>query len=498
MTGPLTRLLSPGTKAPRSFTVAVVAVLAAAAWWYVHAAVKHGHKVNAAIDRDLETECRLLYKGDKQAMAAAGRPMHAYDLNDQRVYMNYAMGLREFHWDMFITRMRMPLYMWALACVADGTPRSDMTWEQLQVGYDAFFPVARAFNIGLSLVLLVALFFALRPWLGNWLGVAFVLIAAFQLFILKSPYVQPEVLQTAIITVTIAWVVRTLCETTWRNGLITGLLLCLWHMTKANALVALGLMGAVMGLKLLFTWRREGLAIIVTGLLTVVAYVLPMSPYLYNSWKLFGDPFYNVQSKYYMWAQDDKEKAWLQDLSLDRSFANVDADGDGRIDHPEKLPSAARYWKEHPGDYIVDRLQKGMRMMMIMVVESYAPLTLMQLLWACILVWAAARRWDDAVVGVQRGGWAMLYVAALLTVFVVLFGWFTPLKVGPRLLNSISLIPLFCCMAATRWLLRDDTVTVRGAVLSTEKLLALCFLALWLALTASTLPSDLADGYFAG
>jgi hypothetical protein len=87
---------------------------------------------------------------------------------------------------------------------------------------------------------------------------------------------------------------------------------------------------------------------------------------------------------------------------------------------------------------------------------------------------------------------------ALLTVCVVLFGWFTPLKVGPRLLNSISLIPLFFFMTGTRWLLRQDTITLGGAVLSSEKVVTVAFLAVWLALTLFALPADLAIGYFAG
>ena len=130
--------------------------------------------------------------------------------------------------------------------------------------------------------------------------------------------------------------------------------------------------------------------------------------------------------------------------------------------------------------------------------EVYTALHWFQMIWAGVLVWAVARRWDDAVAAVWEWKWEILYVTALLTVFVYLFGWFTPLKVGPRLLNSISLIPIFFCMAGARALLRHDTVRIGGAVCSTEKLLIMVFLATWLAVTALQLPSDLADGYFAG
>ena len=74
----------------------------------------------------------------------------------------------------------------------------------------------------------------------------------------------------------------------------------------------------------------------------------------------------------------------------------------------------------------------------------------------------------------------------------------TPPKGGARVMNSISLIPIFFCMAASRALLRRDTIRIGGVVCSTEKLLVMAFLAMWLAVTALQLPPDLADGYFAG
>lgn len=501
----LSQLLAPGTKAPRWFTALIVLILCGAGWWYVTEALAHGKRANDRIDHMLTLERQAFFKGDNKAMEAAGRPSHAYDLNDQRVYMNYAMGMQEFGFDMFTTRMRMPMFMWALGTVAEKANRSQMDYYQLEAQYKRFFPVARAFNITLSVFLLITLFFALRRWLGNWLGLAFVLIAAFNLYIMKSPYVQPEMLQTTIITVTVAWVCLTLCETTWKNALVTGLLLCFWHMTKANALVALAGMGGLMGLKLLYiawrrqdAWKQRSLQIIIAGLVTLVAYVTPMSPYLYKSYITFGSPFYNVQSKYFMWAKDSKEKAWLQKISIDRNLWEVDKDGDLKVDHPDLLPSAGKYWREHTWKHIKTRIARGIEMMLETVFEEYTAITWLQMLWVSILIWASARRWTDTVEGIRRYGLGVAYVVLLLTAFIFLFGWFTPLKVGPRLTNSISLIPLAFCMAGTRWLLRNDTVTIRGTVVSTEKLLVLCFLPLWLALTTYALPPELEIGYFAG
>jgi hypothetical protein len=564
----LKHLLAPGTKAPRWFTALVVLALAGTAWWYVREAVAHGDRVSSRINHALDRERDALYGGDKLKMEQARRPVHAYDLNDQRVYMNYAKGIREQNWGMFITRMRMPMYMYALALATDGTPRK-VDWYSLEAFYTDFFPVARAFNIGLSLILLVAMFFALRPWLGNWLGIAFTLVAAFQLYILKSPYVQPEVLQTTIITVCVAWIVRALDNPTWYNALIAGVLLCLWHMTKANALVAVALMGATMGAKVFLaaTWpqRRRliiaGLAIVALGVaiyssvylygkhaqdgwhvwfkeiaeangkvilglaaavfaaaimcrgkqprrlatfiagpIVLIGYLLPMTPWMAASKKYFGDPFHNTQSKYYMWADDVHDKHRMQAIGLDRNLGEFDKDGDLRVDESQKdkLPGPAKYWREHTWDDIKNRISRGTTMMFVNCFEEYTAIHWLQMLWAGILLWTVARRWTDFLEAWDRWKWEIVYVVGLLTVLVLLFGWFTPLKVGPRLLNSISLVPLAFCMAGARWLLRNDVVRVRGAAISTEKLLALCFLATWFALTAYALPSDLENGYFAG
>src|SRR5688572_15735277 len=140
MPGFFRHLLAPGTKAPRGFTALVVLVLGATAWWYVHAAIEHGRTFSSRIDSALDRERADFYKGDKQAMEDAGRPVHAYDLNDQRVYMNYAMGMRESRYQLFVSRMRMPMFMWALSLAADDTPRSAMDKPALERGYQEFFP----------------------------------------------------------------------------------------------------------------------------------------------------------------------------------------------------------------------------------------------------------------------------------------------------------------------------------------------------------------------
>lgn len=649
------------------------------------------------------------------------------DYNDQKVYMNYAMYIAERGWDVFVTRMRMPLYMWLLAPAS----RTNLTTEQ-------FFPVAQHYGVGLSLVLLAVMFFALRRWLGAWIGVAFIFVAGAQVYLLRSTYIQPELTLTTIITITVAWLAYTLQHPGWKNGLISGLLLCLWFLTKASAQITLGLFGLFLGLKWLFAAKGQKSPYIVCGLVTLVGYLVPLSPYLWTSYKYFGDPFYNVQGKYYMWAQDVDEKHLLQKTGLDRNLdyftilsggnrvqvtmtGNQDiksliispdlaepnqipqlqklisaavrdallkskngpasstgeetpdaspqpsasnAPGAGKVtvtaanpiqltsihidpqlvaphdaklledltlqafqqalqrkgvavtanngrkiqsieigsdlaveatarnlskaltaatrqamnqahsaspSEPQKafaqpvegtandngvtvafsaprevsavhikpdlfpgaktsvvenqfksalqealqipeLPSFGKYWREHPWHThaqdrgtknlrkigVKDRLDHGIYLMFSDAFTEYLGFYYLIGVWACAALLAIALCWEDGWNLLWRLKWELLFALVLVTAFSYLFGWFIPIKAGPRLINSVALIPLFFAAAVTHRLIKNRSVQWFGALLSVEKLTATALLLFWLAVTLIRTRWDLQFGYFGG
>lgn len=129
---------------------------------------------------------------------------------------------------------------------------------------------------------------------------------------------------------------------------------------------------------------------------------------------------------------------------------------------------------------------------------EYPLLSLMLAVWAAIAVWAISRRWRDAARDVLVCKWEILFIVVLVTVFVLLFGWFTALKVGSRLIFSISLIPLFFCAAVAHHYLKDEFETIAGVKISMEKLLALFFLIFWAVASAMQVPDELLVGYFGG
>jgi hypothetical protein len=448
-------------KAPLWFASLVLAGVIGFGWWFVTAAIEHGERKNTISE-----------------------------YNDQRFYMNAARVMRETNYEAFTARMRMPLYMWLLSTVA--TP-----WQQVE----DFFPTARVFNICWSLSLLVLFYFVFRRRMGGWLALAFCLMVAGQFFVLKAAYVQPELTLAAVIVITCFQLVDTLHRPTWKNALLSGLLLCVWFLTKASAQLALGFFGLMLGVKCLFAGRGKRMPYITAGLITLAAYVVPMSPYLWNSYKVFGDPFYNVQSKYYMWAEiSDKEtvdrkedeKHWLQSLGIENSLADLKPEDKAR------LPTAAKYWKKHSWKEIEKRLLKGIDMMFDMAFDDYTALYFFIALWAGIALFVATWRWDETLRGFAAWHWEMAYVVALLTTFCYLYGWFVPMRVGPRLLLSVTLVAPAFCVALIYHYLKDRPLKLGGMSLAWDKIVATLFILLWARITWVQAPSDLFMEFYGG
>ncbi len=438
--------------APRWLCLLVCLTLVALTFWYVRAAVAHGQAQNTVVE-----------------------------YNDQRVYLRYASM---FGTPGFITpRMRMPLYGAVLSLASRD--------ENFNYENPESFLRAQKFNIGLSLLCLLVMFLFLRRWLGDWFGLCLVLVAAFQLYLLRAAYVQPELLLTTIITITIAQLIETLRRPRWWNAILSGLLLCAWFLTKASAQGVLGIFGVILIVKWLTAPRGGRRQYFIAGVLVLAAYLIPMSPYLHTSWKIFGSPFYNAQSKYYMWSDTKEDKHYLQSLHLDIDLTGLPAD-------PSSLPSAKKYWSEHTKKQMQYRLYKGMDMMFKLAFRDYTLLYFVITFWAGVMVWAFCRRWPDAVYALWKCRWEALFLVLFLGVFSVLFGWFSPIQVGPRLLVSVTIAALFVCMAVTRWMLRDEVEVIGGVPVSLEKLVAVGFIVFWAVATLAQVPPDMAIGFFGG
>jgi hypothetical protein len=446
----LQALLAPDTKLPRWAVALLVVGLLLLAWAYWTAAVSHGERNN--LD-----------------------PM----LNDQKVYMNGAATMVSTNYTYSVPRLRMPGYMLLLSVVAD--PADD---------HVAFFPLAKRFNVVLSMLCLGVLFFALRPWLGNSFALCFVLMAAAQLYILRAAYVQPEILLFTMILLGVVLLVEVLREPVWWKALLAGMICCGWHMTKASALVAVGSFIAALLVKVILVKRAQWKQYLLGGLLVLVGYTLPMTPYLLHSHRFFGSAFYNSQSKYYMWGEDEAEKHRLQKSGVDRDLKAISPE------ELAELPTAQNYLKTHTLEHAQERLAYGTLAMINMLIDDYTVLSYFVMAWLVVMLWPLARRFDLVVTDVKSHWPELVYAAGLVVLFTFLYGWFTQLKVGPRLIASVGLIPIYFSMALVHHYLRGESETVFGIKVSLEKLMMIIFFIPWVILTIYQLPADLAQGYF--
>jgi hypothetical protein len=481
----LESVFGPDRPAPRWLRYVACALLAYGLFWFVSKALVHG-QVNNAIANEND---QLVYVHYAQTMADyRGRDATAVKHDEK-------LGVPE----PYTPRMRMPLYPWLLSLMARPHMRSD-----------DLFGLAQAFNIFLSAASLVVMYVLLRRWLGPWMGLCFVLVAAFQLYVQRAAYVQPELLLTTIVTVTWAWLVHTLRNPNWKNGLVAGVLLCCWFLTKASAQAALLLFLAVMGAKWLFAGRGKRMPYVITAVVTVVFYVLPMSPYLYTSWVHFHDPFYNAQSKYYLWCEPsgDKEDRYkrdkdgkftddkhvLQRLNLDMNLDNLPKD-------PSALPSRQSYMKHHEGHLFEDvknRILGGNHMMFKLAFNDFSSFYFMTAVFMGAAVWGAWLAWPQSFAALWEWKWEILYVVGLACAFMAVFGWFAKIQVGPRIIESVSLAITFFAAAAAHRFLKNQTATVGGMRVSLEKVFAVLFLLLWAGVTVYQTPKDLLMGYFGG
>jgi hypothetical protein len=250
----------------------------------------------------------------------------------------------------------------------------------------------------------------------------------------------------------------------------------------------------VLGVKWLIAGKGNRMRYFLTGVAVVASYVIPMTPYLYTSWKHFGNPFYNAQSKYYLWVEDVDDKHRMQQLNLDINLANLPKD-------PSTLPSFKTYQEHHKGHVWPDmkkRLWKGLDIMFKLAFMDYGLFYFFGAVFAGAATWAASRAWPDSVILLWKWKWEVLYTFGLALSFVVLFGWFTPIKVGPRLIESVTLAPIFFCAATAHFLLRDQTETIGGVCFSMEKVFATLFLVSWLGITVAQVGPDLQIGFFGG
>ena len=378
-------------------------------------------------------------------------------LNDQKVYMNMGASMKDTNYEFFIPRMRMPLYMAYVSL-----------FYETGTTVENFFPVAKRANIGLCLLCVTALAIGFRFWLGWGLGAIAALLSGFTWFIEKAGYVQPEALLATLIGFSCAMLAELMRKPAWWKAVIAGVLLAGWHMTKASGPVILGIFFIAWSIKMIWPGEAQRKSLLIGAAVLLASFALPILPYLTATAEVFGSPFYNTQSKFFFWCSSVAEKHAVQDMDIDvRKPTAADL---------EMLPSAKKYFAKHSFKDVKKRIKKGCVTILRGAHTQHPELFFAMSLCATLLV--------GSVILWPRKAWALVkerpaefaLVAGVITAFVLLFAWMQPLHIGPRMITSIHLVPLFFSLLWMREIVRGEVWRVSGMTLSVEKVIIGCVL----------------------
>jgi hypothetical protein len=370
----------------------------------------------------------------------------------------------------------------------------------------AWFERARTVSIGLSVVCLIGLYFFFRRVFPRVESSLLLASIACLLYVFRAGYTQPELLYWTLNLVLFFLLMRMLLQPSWRLAAVAGVLSAPTFLVKAGTQPLLLLFVVSFGLKLLWdrraegtSWRETGVRL-AQGALVPVLFVVCLLPYLINSNRTYGEPFYSIYSKYLMWTLPevekndklyvDKLKIWaIQNagagagvISVDQYRAKLETlkkkAGEPYVE-PDALPSAGRYFEKQSFEEIVARPRQGIRSTWKRM-EKYYPSSwsfLKTVLWIALAMAVISWRWS--LEGLKRHGYVALYALGFFVGYLVLYGWYDALRIGPRLMLGLYTPALFLGMLVIYFAGRELTLKgVRvGRVVNVVLLVLLTFTA---------------------
>lgn len=343
--------------------------------------------------------------------------------SDQSAYMSYARKLKESGYTYVGERNRMPLFP-ILSSVVYEEGMSD----------EVFFLRGKWFNVGLSVLLLGALFAAYRRQLSLHGAANLLAITAFTLFAFKAPCFQGELLYYTLSFLGFWLLSRLLARPRIGLGLVAGAVLALAQYTKASALPSLGLFLGVSLPSVVWEQRARGAwpaerlrGAMRSPLLTargacLCVFLALLSPYLIHSKQQYGRYFYNVNTTFYMWYD-----SW-EDV---KQGTRAHGDRKGWPTMPdEEIPTPARYLQTHTVGDIARREAHGIWVVLRDRVNSYGYFKYAVGAWVLGLALAIRRR-DVVRRYLTRYRWVALFWTVVLAGYFLMYAWWVPISPAP-------------------------------------------------------------------
>jgi hypothetical protein len=342
-------------------------------------------------------------------------------------------------------RNRMPLVPWMASLVYDSN-------------INRFAARAAWLALAISLGSLVIVAIAAHAALPRWPAAIVSLTAAFGLMPDKATFLGAEVPFYALFFASAVLLTRLLIRPTNRLAVLAGLVAALAYYTKASVLPLLGVYtlfaaytvwrpvtpDGANGPEVHRTARRRALQ---SAALTLAVFAMAVMPYAAESYDRFGRVFFNVNSDIVMWCD-----SWPQAL---RQIEQIEA-----ANWPERgwgdFPGPLHYLQNHSAAEIFGRLTTGLAALAGLAFGSLYGWVVAAAAVAAIGV--CVRRPAEARAVWRGHRVAILFAAATLTGYLLLYGWYVKVAFGDRFVQSLVLPVvaglLWVCIAVERRAMR--------------------------------------------
>lgn len=384
---------------------------------------------------------------------------------DQGAYLAYAQQMHETGYAYTSERNRMPVFPFLLSLIY----RPGLTEAE-------FLTRAQAFNVNLSIALLLLLFLICRKFFEPLYALALVVAAAFGVFVYRAGYAQVEVLYYSVSFCAFVVLLRMLIAPRWWLAALAGATVGLAHLSKASVLPAFGVWVVVFASQILWdfrahrdqdsgaSWRKLGML-----LLALATFLAVVFPYIQTSKRIYGQYFYNVNSNFVMWC-DSSTEGWefLRDYGHQAKWRELPL---------EQIPSPAKYWREHSIGQIVYRIVHGLRRLATQnaLVIGYYKFVVALVVTAGFL-WVRQRGRVRQIVAEQP--FAAAFCVLFFSAYLLLYAWYDMIINDARFVLSIFLPFIFAASIFVLRLGRDRVVTIAGRRLAFSQFFARLLLGL--------------------
>lgn len=333
--------------------------------------------------------------------------------SDQGAYLHYAQRLYETHGAFAGDRNRMPVFPWLLSLAY----RPGMSEAE-------FLSRAQAFNIDLTVVLLLLLAALFRKFFSRLYAIALLAATAFGVLVYRASIVQVEPLFFFVSFIAFLLLVRMLARPGWVLAAAAGIVLGLAFLTKASALAALPCWLVIFGAQICFGRRGHRLRACGEAGFVVLGFLLVAGPYLRTSKAEYGSYFYNVNSAHYMWCD-----SWEEALTYSPSTRRAST-GD--------LPSFAKYRREHSFGQAATRLGAGALSLLTRSAKAvgYYKYVALLALAAAVLSW---RNRERCTRWLAANPFPAFFGAALFVEYFLLYAWYDAVVTDSRFVLTLFL-----------------------------------------------------------